>query len=137
MPSLNDNVNASGIAEATTKPDTRRKPVRPPRFITYSMSSIFGAPLPFSPRAVQFFRLVYLAWLQDDLVTFNPDYQQSTSSKTHLVLSLTSTFTGIAWPNAKQVGLINSLFNNYHITPIIFSTFGAPPISTFSCFPQV
>ncbi|KJA21895.1 hypothetical protein HYPSUDRAFT_202595 [Hypholoma sublateritium FD-334 SS-4] len=85
MPSLNDNVNASGISEATTKPDTRRKQVRPPRFTTYSMSSIY-------------------AWLQDDLVTFNPDYQQS-----------------VAWTNAKQVGLINSLFNNYYIAPIIFS----------------
>lgn len=109
-----------------------------PHVLRRTLCRRYTVRLSLSRRALSSFSdQVYLAWLQDDLVTFNPDYQQSTSSESHLVLSLTLTFTGVAWTNAKQVGLINSLFNNYYIAPIIFSTFGAPPISTFSCFPQV
>jgi uncharacterized protein with ParB-like and HNH nuclease domain len=52
---------------------------------------------------------------------------------TDLSLKLRLLRVDIVWPEQKQIGLVDSLFRNYYIPPIIFGemTFNSPHLSLF------
>jgi hypothetical protein len=54
------------------------------------------------------------ALIRQGLIDLNPDYQRD-----------------VVWPESKQIGLIDSLFRNYHIPPVIFSMAATPDGETY------
>lgn len=67
-----------------------------------------------------------LEWISAGLLDLDAEYQRGLSFFHNLPLCLKPKFivlAGIVWNEQKQIGLIDSIFRNYYIPPIVFSEF--------------
>ncbi len=54
-------------------------------------------------------------------INLEPDYQRGQSLPVLCVqLGLTLTILDVVWPEGKQIGIIDSVFRNFYIPPVIF-----------------
>lgn len=93
-------------------------PLRPPRSTNYSVRSLYGI---FSILFFSFFCSPASEQIIDGTINLDPDYQRGAL---WLPRSCSScrwyTPLDIVWSEQKQIGLIDSVFRNYYIPPIIF-----------------
>lgn len=123
-------ITSSSDEEFTVKKSSAKKPkrnqpsytivnpLRPPRSTSYSVRALYG----------EFFHYLFLFFLLTPIRTNRRWINQLRSSLSKRCVSfILSTevalhlyLVDIVWPEQKQIGLIDSVFRNYYIPPIIF-----------------
>ena len=100
-------------------PYTIPNPLRPPRSTSYSVRALYGPPfLPLFPHIAHSSIRTNHRWF---------DRLGSRLSKRYALSFISSpqcpfhpTLVDVVWSEQKQIGLIDSVFRNYYIPPIIF-----------------
>lgn len=60
--------------------------------------------------------------IHEGQIDLNPSYQRG--NITLFILTMRGSLTGptdVVWPDSKQVGLIDSLFRNFYVPPVVFA----------------
>ncbi|KAF4622648.1 hypothetical protein D9613_009045 [Agrocybe pediades] len=111
----NSNFGGGGTGKKRAKSGYKiRKALKPPRATTYTAQALFGlsTPLPTSSKAPQ---------TQTGFLTEQPKCTIARSTWKQNTNAKTNPHTDIVWTETKQIGLIDSIFRNFYIPPVIFS----------------
>ena len=97
-----------------------------PRATTYTAQALYGKPNSF--RFLFFFFLLNeeIEQIHSCDINLEPEYQRglATHHPTTLLTDFFLFFLGyqdVVWPETKQIGIIDSIFRNFYIPPVIFS----------------
>lgn len=108
------------------QPYTIPNPLRPPRSTSYSVRALYGPSfLPFSPLPAHSSIRTNHRWIDRLGSRLSKRYAYLSSCSPNVPLH--PRLADVVWSEQKQIGLIDSVFRNYYIPPIIF---GEPSIST-------
>ena len=75
-----------------------------------------------APRATTYTAQALFDQIMNGDIDLDPEYQRGPLFLLFCLVRAHSGHTDIVWPEAKQVGLIDSIFRNFYIPPVIFCT---------------
>lgn len=113
------------------RPYTIANPLRPPRSTSYSIRALYGSSFFFHSRpsyCIHSLSRTNRRWVDQFRSRLSAGY----ASHSLLSTDLTRHSRGIdvVWAEQKQIGLIDSVFRNYYIPPIIFGQSPVFPLSS-------
>ena len=59
--------------------------------------------------------------IHEGVIDLNPSYQRGNILAFRVKFSNSPRSLDVVWPEAKQIGLIDSIFRNFYIPPIVFA----------------
>lgn len=61
--------------------------------------------------------------IHEGVIDLNPSYQRGNTSPLAFMEAFSNSLRllDVVWPEAKQIGLIDSIFRNFYIPPIVFA----------------
>jgi hypothetical protein len=64
--------------------------------------------------------LLFTDQIHSSDINLEPEYQRGMSSAQSLRIRWSYMFIAVVWPEAKQIGIIDSILRNFYIPPVIF-----------------
>lgn len=92
-----------------------------PRMMTFSLDWVHSMPLSFFVPHI-FVPTVLIEQVKQGLIDLDPEYQRGFSRAFFPSLPVLKPLLDVVWTEAKQSCLIDSIFQNFPIPPIIFGT---------------